>query len=113
MTDTSDRPTALGGVKHDDGKLPYHLIPVEFLQALAEILDFGQKKYAPRNWEKGLAWSRVYRAACGHLFDWFRGAGPDPETGKSHLWHAACCVMFLVVYEIRGTGEDDRPTGGR
>lgn len=97
------------GRKHDDGKLPYHLIPPEYLQAVAEILDFGAKKYAPRNWEKGMDWSRLYRAACGHLFDWFRKKGPDPETGKSHLWHAACCVMFLVVYEMRGAGTDDRP----
>jgi hypothetical protein len=97
------------GRKDDGGKPPLHLIPPEFLYAIAEILDFGQRKYAPRNWEKGLDWSRVYRAAIGHLFDWFARKGPDPETGKSHLWHAACCVMFLVCYEIRGTGADDRP----
>lgn len=97
------------GIKHDEDKPPLHLIPPEFLYAIAEILAFGVKKYAPRNWEKGMNWSRVYRAAIGHLFDWFMGKGPDPETGKSHLWHAACCIMFLVVYEIRGSGTDDRP----
>lgn len=97
------------GRKNDAGKPPLHLIPPEFLYAVAEILDFGAKKYAPRNWEKGLDWSRCYRAAIGHLFDWFARKGPDPETGKSHLWHAACCVMFLVCYEIRQTGTDDRP----
>lgn len=97
------------GRKDDGGKPPLHLIAPDFLYAIAEILDFGAKKYAPRNWEKGMDWSRVYRAAVGHLFDWFMRKGPDPETGKSHLWHAACCIMFLVVYEIRGVGKDDRP----
>lgn len=97
------------GRKDDASKPPLHLIPPEFLYAVADILDFGAKKYAPRNWEKGLDWSRVYRAAIGHLFDWFARKGPDPETGKSHLWHAACCVMFLVCYEIRASGTDDRP----
>lgn len=95
--------------KHDGSKPPLHLLAPDFLYAIADILDFGQKKYAPRNWEKGMDWSRVYRAAIGHLFDWFMRKGPDPETGKSHLWHAACCVMFLVCYEIRGVGNDDRP----
>ncbi len=97
------------GRKDDTGKPPLHLIPPEFLYAIAEILDFGAKKYAPRNWEKGMNWSRCYRAALGHLFDWFARKGPDPETGKSHLWHAACCIMFLVCYEIRSSGTDDRP----
>ncbi len=103
------QPSTDGGDKFDDGKTPYHLLPVDALQAITEILDFGAKKYAPRNWEKGLDWSRVYRAALGHLFDWWRGAGPDAETGKSHLWHAGCCVMFLIAYEMRGVGKDDRP----
>lgn len=97
------------GVKHDSSKPPLHLIAPDFLYAVAEILDFGARKYAPRNWEKGMNWSRCYRAAIGHLFDWWLGKGPDPETGKSHLWHAACCIMFLVCYELRGAGTDDRP----
>ncbi len=99
-----------GGDKHDGGKLPLHLLPVDALEAITEILDFGAKKYAPRNWEKGLDWSRVYRAAIGHLFSWWRGAGPDEETGKSHLWHAGCCVLFLISYELRSVGKDDRPS---
>ena len=32
----------------------------------------------------------------------------DTETGYSHLWHAACCLMFLIAYEARGSGTDDR-----
>jgi hypothetical protein len=97
------------GVKYDETKPPLHLIAPDFLYAIADILDFGAKKYAPRNWEKGMAWHKVYRAAIGHLFDWWLGKGPDPETGKSHLWHAACCIMFLVCYEKWNVGTDDRP----
>ena len=50
------------GVKFDNDKLPYHLIAPEFLQAVAEILAFGESKYGARNWEKGMAWHRPYRA---------------------------------------------------
>lgn len=101
--------TVSGGVKADQGKAPYHLIAPEFLEAIAEILDFGQKKYAPRNWEKGMDWSRVFSALMRHAWAWWRGEDKDPETGKSHLWHAACCIMFLVAFEMRGIGKDDRP----
>lgn len=97
------------GRKDDANKPPYHLIAPELLSALAEILAFGAVKYEPRNWEKGMAWHRPFRACVGHLWDWWRKTDPDPETGKSHLWHAACCIMFLITYEARGIGEDDRP----
>jgi len=97
------------GIKHDTGKLPLHLLPVDAIEAITEILDFGARKYAPRNWEKGMDWSRVYRATIGHLFKWWAGKGPDEETGKSHLWHAGCCILFLISYELRGVGQDDRP----
>lgn len=97
------------GWKADDGKLPMHLLPPEFLTATAAVLDFGAKKYAPRNWEKGLAWSRVFSALQRHMWAWWGGEDKDAETGLSHLAHAACCIAFLVAYEARGTGEDDRP----
>jgi len=97
------------GRKDDSGKLPYELIAPEILEALATILDFGAKKYAPRNWEKGMDWSRVYGALMRHMWSWWKKEEADPETGKSHLWHAACCIMFLLTYEIRKVGNDNRP----
>ena len=97
------------GRKDDSEKLPMHLLPPELLNGVASILDFGARKYAPRNWEQGMAWSRVYSAMLRHMLAWWGGEDNDPETGKSHLWHAACCVAFLMAYEQRGVGDDDRP----
>jgi len=37
------------------------------------------------------------------------GEKADRQTGYSHLWHAGCCVTFLIAYEIRGIREHDRP----
>ena len=98
------------GHKADTGKAPYHLIAPEMLEALAVVLDFGAAKYAPRNWEKGMSWSRPFSALMRHMWAWWKGEANDPETGYSHLWHACACLMFLVAYEQRGVGEDDRPT---
>lgn len=97
------------GVKYDQDKLPYHLLPPELMEAVADILDFGQKKYAPRNWEKGMKWSRVFSSLMRHMWKWWNGETNDPETGKSHLWHAGCNIAFLIAYEARKVGEDDRP----
>lgn len=97
------------GVKHDQGKVRLELLPPELLFGIGEILTFGAKKYADRNWELGMNWSRPFGAMMRHMWAWWRGDPCDPETGKSHLWHAGCCLAFLIAYEERKVGKDDRP----
>ena len=97
------------GVKYDSGKPRPELIPPEFLTATADILGYGAAKYGDRNWEKGMNWSRIYGALIRHLNAWWSGESKDPETNKSHLWHAVANIAFLITYEARGTGIDDRP----
>lgn len=103
----STRPSE--GVKHDAGKDPWHLMPWDALQAILAVLVFGSVKYGSRNWERGMAWSRPFDAVQRHLIAWFQGEDRDPETGMSHLWHAGTSILFLIAYEIRGVGVDDRP----
>jgi len=100
---------AKGGVKYDTGKARYDLLPPEGAEAVAAILEFGARKYAARNWEQGMAWSRPFSATMRHLWAWWRGQSVDPDSGYSHLWHAACNIFFLIAYEARGKGTDDRP----
>lgn len=100
------------GVKFDEGKLPYHLLPPELLEGVSEVLQFGAHKYTARNWELGMDWSRPFAALMRHMWAWWRGENTDPETGFSHLWHAGCCIAFLIAFEQRGVGTDDRPTAG-
>lgn len=98
------------GIKYDSGKIRYDLLPPELLEAVADILTFGAQKYSARNWELGMDWSRPFGALMRHMWAWWRGEVKDPETGKSHLWHAGCCIAFLIAYEARSIGNDDRPT---
>jgi hypothetical protein len=97
------------GIKHDAGKVRLELLPPELLFGVSEILTFGAKKYSDRNWELGMDWSRVFGGLMRHLWAWWRGEDTDAETGKSHLWHAGCCIAFLIAYEARKVGKDDRP----
>lgn len=96
------------GVKFDGGKVRMDLLPPEMLYAIADILTFGAQKYDDRNWEKGMDWGRVYGALQRHLNAWWGGQEYDEETGRSHLWHAGCCIAFLITYEARNIGEDTR-----
>lgn len=99
-----------GGVKHDEGKPRMDLLPPEALKEIAEVLALGASKYSAHNWRMGFAYSRLIAAALRHLFAWVGGENKDPESGKSHLAHAACCLMFLITFEQTNTGTDDRYT---
>jgi len=98
------------GRKDDHDKPRMDLVPPEAFFALAAVLTFGARKYNERNWEQGMAWGRPYAALMRHMLAWWEGEDRDPETGYSHLWHALCCVVFLVAFEERCIGTDDRPT---
>lgn len=115
---SNDTDNQVVGLKFDNGKIRMDLLPPELLFAVAQILTFGAAKYADRNWELGMKWGRVFGALMRHLWAWWGGKGPttssflfgelDEETKFSHLWHAGCCIAFLIAYEERGVGEDDR-----
>jgi hypothetical protein len=95
-------------VKDDNTKTRYDLLPPELLEETAKVLTFGAQKYSAHNWAQGASWSRYFSAMMRHMWAWWRGEDNDPETGFSHLAHAACCLSFLIAYQRRGLGEDDR-----
>lgn len=102
------------GNKHDAGKARYDLFSPYALHMTALVLSQGATKYGDRNWELGVSYSRYYAALQRHLNAWFRGEACDPESGISHLGHAACCLMYLQHFEATGKYErfDDRPLDG-
>ena len=104
-------PLPLGGLKDSQGlkKAPWHLLPWDAVSGVVQVLWYGAKKYSERNWEKGMPWSDVFGGVMRHLTSWWNREDKDPETQFSHLWHAATGILFLVTYEIRRIGKDDRP----
>ena len=101
----------IGGVKHDDGKSPWSLLPYDAIESVVQVLQYGQKEYGARNWERGMAWSRLHGAINRHINRewWQKRAGLDPESGLPHLAHGVCGALFLLAYELRQVGTDDRP----
>ena len=99
-----------GGRKDDSQKNRIELVHPIYIEATGEILTLGAIKYNSWNWYKGIVYSRCFGALLRHLFAWWRGEDKDKETGRSHLWHASCELMFLVTFEAEGRSElDDRP----
>lgn len=97
------------GTKDDDGKPRTDLLPFGALTEVAYVMTFGASKYAAYNWH-GLSVSRLFAAALRHLWAWWRGEDNDPETGRSHLAHAACCVLMALEQVRDRPSYDDRPS---
>jgi hypothetical protein len=96
------------GVKFDDSKPRYDLIPPDALDALARLYLIGAQKYEDRNWEKGMRWGRVFAALMRHAWTWWRGREYDAETKCHHLISVAWCALTLYCYTSRKIGQDDR-----
>lgn len=102
--------------RKDDGlggtgasKARWDLLPFDAVDEVVKVLTHGAGKYGDRNWEKGMKWSRILAATFRHLVAFARGQRRDPETGLHPLAHAACDILFLLAYELRGLGENDLP----
>jgi hypothetical protein len=87
------------GIKYDDSKPDYSLIPPRALNDLVKVLTFGAKKYDRHNWKKvENAEQRYFAAAQRHLWAVVRGETHDPESGEHHYAHALCCIMYLLEF---------------
>lgn len=100
---TAPQPTPAVGVKHDDGKLDFTLVPWDGLEPVVRVLMFGERKYTTPerpgrdNWRKVPNSTQRYRAALlRHVIAYVSGQETDPETGESHLASVVCCALFLL-----------------
>lgn len=98
------------GTKDDAEKLRLDLLPTDAIEEVGMVYTIGARKYADRNWEKGISYMRVVGALLRHLFAWLRGEERDPKDGQRHISAVAWNAIALMTYEIRGMKEfDDRP----
>lgn len=95
------------GLRYDKGKNRLDLIPPEWIWELGKVLTAGANKYADRNWELGMRWSKVVGPIWRHLIRFLCGEQLDKETGCHHLAHVAWNALALLSYDLRSIGEDD------
>ena len=108
VTDASQR-VSEPALRFDAGKPRYDLLPPDALEELVMVYTKGAAKYADRNWEKGMSWSRCFGSLMRHSWKFWKGEKLDPETGCHHMAMAAWNALALVAYDMRSKGTDDRP----
>ena len=91
------------GMKFDQGKPLWRLLPWIAVKAVVAVLTFGALKYAPNNWlYVKNADERYIDAALRHLTAYMSGEKNDSETGLNHLAHCICCLLFLLHFDETG-----------
>lgn len=97
------------GLRYNAGKTRHDLVPAFAQEQYARVLTKGAEKYAERNWEKGMPWSKVFSSLERHLLSFKNGEDRDPETGELHTAHIMCNAAFLTEYYKIFPQGDDRP----
>jgi hypothetical protein len=89
----------LPGMKFNQKKLRYELIPFVSLDQLAAVFTFGALKYEDHNWKgmdpvEGIEWCRA--AMMRHVSKLEQGQEIDPDSGLNHwahiCWNAVACL---------------------
>lgn len=96
----------MNGIKYDDEKLDFTLLPYDSLCEVVKVLMHGAKKYDRDNWykvEDGRF--RYNKAALRHTFSEVDGETIDPESNLYHLAHAVCSSLFALHFAIEESHE--------
>jgi hypothetical protein len=101
LADSGEREVAVTGAMREPNHLRFDLIPYEALDRMAQHYANGAKKYAPRNWEKGLSMQRCFTSAVNHLFKYARNKALNLPMEEDHLAAAAWNIFSMMTYEKR------------
>jgi len=89
------------GVKFDNAKPRFDLIPPVALLEVARVLQHGASKYAPDNWKKLDNLRGRYLGAAGrHINAYMRGEEVDLESITHHLACAITSLMFVLEKDL-------------
>ena len=91
--------------KADAGKVRPTLVPPGIIWAVAEVREFGMKKYKKRNNWKKVSKKRYRDATFRRFLAYLKDPkSVDEESGLPHLWHLVTNLAFLI--ELEGENEN-------
>jgi hypothetical protein len=97
--------------KNDQAKTDWSLLPVEAIEEVLKVLEFGAKRYGKFNWienSESVEWSRFVNALERHLASFKKGQDTDADSGLLELAHIATNALFLLTFKIQNLGIDNR-----
>lgn len=86
------------GMKFDNGKVDWTLIPFRALEGAVKVLMHGAHKYERNNWKKVMPRDRYMKALLRHVVE-AQEEQFDKDSGLSHLSHVIVNALFLEYFE--------------
>lgn len=85
--------------KNDSGKLKISLVPPTIIWDIAQVREYGNRKYnSPDGW-KTVEPQRYIDALLRHTIEFMRDPrSVDAESGIEHYKHMACNLAFLCEF---------------
>lgn len=83
-------------MKNNEGKYKPTLIYKSFIEALANVRQFGVDKHGNKEDWRTTNSILHYDACLRHIYAALDNEELDKESGLLHLAHAACNLMFLI-----------------
>lgn len=96
------------GMKHDEGKQPWHSLPLVVLEPLADVMEAGVKKYAKFNCLEPFENSneRFYNGQMRHTAACqLDPLAIDPETGCFHAAQVAFNTLLRLYHARKEAGQ--------
>ena len=86
------------GAKYDEGKPRPSLVPVEAIEAIMHVREFGKAKYADaEDWRK-VPREKWLDALLRHVLHiWDNPMALDDESGLPSMWHVITNAAFLCA----------------
>ena len=81
--------------KKTEGKPNLNKVYPKFIEEVAKVLDFGDKKYELMNWKDYKDINQLASAILRHINEFNRGNLIDNQSNLSHLSHIATNCMIL------------------
>lgn len=86
--------------KHDAGKYRPTLVPPQIIQDIAEVREYGIKKYGSEDAWKHVSLGCYKDDMCRHLIEYLKDPeSVDEESGISNYKHIACDIAFICELE--------------
>lgn len=84
------------GAKYDEGKPRPSLVPVEGIEAIMQVREYGMRKYGDAEDWRSIAPERWHDALLRHVLHiWDNPLALDYESGLPALWHVITNGSFL------------------
>ena len=90
--------TKIKGAKYDEGKPRPSRVPVEAIEAIMQVREYGMRKYGDAEDWRSIAPERWHDALLRHVLRiWDNPLALDYESGLPALWHVITNAAFLCA----------------